>query len=177
MMSKQKDILDFYDYLHSLKKLRRRGWLLRGVSEVDCESVAGHIFSVSWLALCFLKDFPHLDENKVLKMCLIHDLGESLIGDITPVDGVSQADKSKMEYEAIKKISEIWDIDVNLWKEFEDNQTAEAIFVNDIDKLDLLLQAVKYKDKLGEKASEFIESALDSIQNEKLLDIARGIKN
>ncbi|MCL2065596.1 MAG: HD domain-containing protein [Candidatus Cloacimonetes bacterium] len=188
-MSDAENILTFYDYLHKLKHLRRRGWLLRGVAEIDCENVAGHIFSMSWLAISLLKDFPDLDVAKVLKMCLVHDLGESIIGDITTVDGVSEKDKFLREFDAIKQIfsfqgdtlknkdKEIINIAhcddwINLWHEFESKETPESIFVNDIDKLDLLLQAIKYKDKLGDSAFEFIHSALESIKNKNIFDLA-----
>ena len=191
------NLLDFYEYLFRLKKLSRRGWLLRGIEVSNCESVAEHMYSMTWLALYFIKEFPELDENKVLKMCLVHDLGESIIGDITPVDDVSSEKKYKMEYEAINTIFDYnkkkqnillndsvsdknnryydnknW---IDLWNEFESKTTPESIFVNDIDKLDLLLQAVKYKDELGKSATEFIQSALISIKNEKLLNISKNI--
>ena len=170
-MSEHNNLLTFYDYLHRLKKLHRRGWLLRGVDETICESVAGHMYSMSWLALYFLKDFPELDETKVLKMCLIHDIGESIIGDITPVDDVTPEEKYKREVEAINEIFSQSNF-IELWKEFEAKETPESIFVNDLDKLDLLLQALKYKNELGKSTSEFTQSALSLIKNERILIIA-----
>jgi putative hydrolases of HD superfamily len=85
-------------------------------------------------------------------MSLVHDIGEAIVGDITPYDGVSDEDKFKLENEALTKLTnflkeskvcetvsgEIFD----LWKEYEENKTKEAMLVKDIDKFDMILQAV-----------------------------------
>lgn len=63
------------------------------------------------------------DMGRVIKMALVHDIGEAIIGDITPHAGISDEEKFRMENDAVKKISdcvphlngEIYD----LWREYE----------------------------------------------------------
>ena len=47
---------------------------------------------------------PKLDLQKCMKMCLIHDMAESVVGDITPVDGVAKPEKSRREAETMDYI-------------------------------------------------------------------------
>lgn len=97
-----------------------------------------------------------LDLARCTKMALIHDMAESLVGDITPVDGVSKSEKSRREAETMdylctsllgnvhkesKQGQQIRDI----WQEYEDAKTLESQFVHDVDKIELLLQMVEYE--------------------------------
>lgn len=89
------------------------------------------------------------------KMALIHDMAESLVGDITPVDGVAKSEKNRREAETMEYIckdllgnvggglsgQEIRDI----WQEYEDSETLESKYVHDIDKMELLLQMMEYE--------------------------------
>lgn len=98
-----------------------------------------------------------LDLHKCMKMCLIHDMAESLVGDITPVDGVSKPEKSRreattMDYITKSLLGNIYggkstageDIRA-IWQEYEDSETLESIYVHDIDKVELLLQMLEYE--------------------------------
>jgi 5'-deoxynucleotidase YfbR-like HD superfamily hydrolase len=95
-----------------------------------------------------------VDLRKVIMMLAIHELGETVIGDITPWDeNIPEADKRQSEIIAVKEIfvdsgitggNEIYD----LFEEFETNATAEAKFCRQIDKLEACFQ-VKLYDKQG----------------------------
>lgn len=88
-------------------------------------------------------------------MALVHDMAEALVGDITPVDGVSKEDKSRRESETMDYIctkllgkfnSGLNGQDIrNLWQEYEDSETLESNFVHDIDKVELISQMVEYE--------------------------------
>ena len=88
-------------------------------------------------------------------MALVHDMAESLVGDITPVDGVTKDEKSRRETETMDYIcnSLLGSVDGGaqakgireVWQEYEDNQTPEAHFVHDVDKMELLLQMIEYE--------------------------------
>jgi putative hydrolase of HD superfamily len=96
-----------------------------------------------------------LDLAKCCRMALIHDMAESLVGDITPVDPVSKEEKSRRESTTMDYIC------TNLlgkftgglngqemrkiWQEYEDSETPESLFVHDVDKIELLLQMVEYE--------------------------------
>ena len=53
------------------------------------ESVAEHSWRISLMAMLLTNEFPHADMNKVIRMCLIHDLGEAFTGDIPTFDKTS----------------------------------------------------------------------------------------
>ena len=96
-----------------------------------------------------------LDILRCCRMALIHDMAESLVGDITPVDPVSKEEKSRRESETMDYICDnllgkfnggLNGKDVRaIWQEYEDSKTPESLFVHDIDKMELLLQMVEYE--------------------------------
>ncbi|UYV80304.1 hypothetical protein LAZ67_18002363 [Cordylochernes scorpioides] len=75
------------------QELKRTGWVKREVPAP--ESVAEHMYRAG--ALSMLLDCPGLDRNKCVKMALVHDMAESIIGDITPHCGVSPEVKKERE--------------------------------------------------------------------------------
>lgn len=109
-----------------------------------------------------------LDLSKCMKMCLIHDMAESLVGDITPVDGVEKPEKSRREASTMDYITksllgnvyggQIGDDIKAIWQEYEDSETLESHYVHDIDKVELLLQMVEYE-KRGERKVDLGEFA------------------
>ena len=145
------DILSFYMKYNQLKNIYRQGWLkVRiGLKHKDkCESVADHSFSVALLALTIIeKEKLPLDAFKCIKMGIIHELGEIYTGDYTPYDNITKDEKQKKEKEAIQKVLNTIDKDndfLELWEEFEKEETEEAKFIKNIDQLEFLLQACAY---------------------------------
>lgn len=47
--------------------------------------------------LSFAVRDPNVNRDRLMKICLVHDLAESIVGDITPYDGVSKEEKRKLE--------------------------------------------------------------------------------
>jgi len=88
--------------IEKLKEVRRKGWVDSGIK--DAESVADHTCAVSLCVLFASFDNKKLDVKKALMMALVHDLAESIVGDITPHDGISRKDKTEREAEAFKKL-------------------------------------------------------------------------
>lgn len=96
-----------------------------------------------------------LDLARCTQMALIHDMAESLVGDITPVDGVNKPEKSRRESETMDYISRglLGKVEGGaagerikaVWQEYEDGVTMESKFVHDVDKIELLLQMVEYE--------------------------------
>lgn len=89
-------------------------------------------------------------------MALVHDMAESLVGDITPVDNIPKAEKHRREAEAmdyitgtlLAKFTGAFDQGQGLkeiWQEYEDSKTKEAVFVHDVDKIELVLQMMEYE--------------------------------
>jgi putative hydrolase of HD superfamily len=66
-----------------LKNIPRTGWLQKGIPFYEAESIAEHSFEVAAIALALLNNVRiKVDAEKVLAMALIHDLSESVIGDM-----------------------------------------------------------------------------------------------
>ena len=147
----------FFQEAFTLKHVDRAGWKRVGIKEP--ESVAAH----SWgLALLCIELAPkELDMERVLSLALIHDLPEVRVGDITPHDGIPKAEKQKLELEAAQKL--LPPKFYVLWLEYEKNQTPEAQFVHQIDKLEMLIQAENYAKNVD--TSEFIASAKKKLGN------------
>jgi len=146
-----------------LKSLPRTGWLRAGIE--NPESVAAHSWGVAWLCMVLCPN--DLNKLKVLEMALIHDLAEVRIGDITPYDGIDVAEKHKMESAAFVEMTEQLCNRQHL-RDLWNEQSAEADFVKQMDKLDMALQAQEYGG-----LEEFIDSALEVLINPEHRQLAK----
>ena len=117
------------------------------------ESVAAHSWGMAVLALRLCPE--QLNLSKVLSMCLVHDIAEIVVGDLTPHDDIRGEEKHRLEREAMMKIAPQW---IELFDEYEQGKTEEAQFVKTMDKLDMGLQAMNYQQQSLD-LSEFIKSA------------------
>jgi putative hydrolase of HD superfamily len=138
-----------------LKELPRSGWLRVPIDAP--ESVAAHSWGVAWLAVLLCPDT--LDRERVMTIAIVHDVPEVRAGDITPHDGISRKEKKRRELEAATALFAGEERLMEAWQEYEDNQTPEAQFVHQLDKLDMALQAVRYTRSRGADTTEFVESA------------------
>ncbi|XP_017005410.2 uncharacterized protein [Drosophila takahashii] len=155
------EILQFMELIGNLKHTKRTGWVLRDVN--DCESISGHMYRMSMLT--FLLDGSEgLNQIRCMELALVHDLAESLVGDITPFCGVSKDDKRAMEFKAMEDICKLIEPRgkriMELFEEYEHGQTAESKFVKDLDRLDMVMQAFEYekRDNCLLKHQEFFDS-------------------
>lgn len=92
----------------------------------------------------FLKDeFPEADMDKVIKMCLIHDLGEAFTGDI-PTFNKTQTDEDaeeKLLYNWVESLPEPFAREMTaLYEEMSARQTVEAKIYKAIDGLEAVIQ-------------------------------------
>lgn len=168
-------IEEFFKITTNLKKIPRRGWTTKlGISSP--ESVADHTFSMSIIAMV-LADLQNLDTQKVLKMSLIHDIAESITGDLIPEE-ISKDKKNKLENKTIDKI--LSNLPENLaknyltiWNEYNDNITNEAKLVHEVDKLEMVVQGLSYvNDGIEkEKLEPFINSAKSHINSKQLKEM------
>jgi len=151
----------------ALKDLPRAGWVRAGVGEP--ESVAAHAWGVAWLVLVLCPE--GVDRGRALAIAVAHDIAEVRCGDITPHDGVSAAEKQAKEEAAMESLaSGLPNADslLELWRDYEAGQSAEARFVKACDKLDMALQAQRYSAEQGIDLSEFIDSALSRLGESEL---------
>ncbi len=103
------NILKFYYYNHTLKSKLRTGWdkehwNIESENE-RVEMISDHITGAVGLAFAFGSEFKYeIDINKVLKTLMIHEIGEAIIGDVTPFDNVSPEQKHELEHMAMKQV-------------------------------------------------------------------------
>jgi len=107
------------------------------------ESVAEHSWMMTLMAF-FLKDeFPDTDIEKVIKMCIIHDLGEAFTGDV-PTFSKTQADKneeSNLLYTWVNTLPDNYRLEMTkLYDEMNKQETTEAKLYKAIDSLEALIQ-------------------------------------
>lgn len=173
-------IIEIYFQINHLKHLLRQGWLMRGIPEDKCESVGDHSFAVALTGMLIAKKyFPKLDMAKIIKMSLVHELGEIEDGDVTPVDGVLKEERYAKEKAGIEKIFSRFPEGkeyLDLWEEFEENKSSEARFVKQIDQLEKAMQAAVYAKQYGKNLDEFIDSARVRITDKKLVSFLDELK-
>ena len=107
------------------------------------ESVAEHSWRVSLMASLLRHEFPELDMDKVVSMCLIHDLGECFTGDIpafVKTDADRKTEDTLLE-QWVKSLPEEISSDLAaLYKEMDAQETPEAKLYKALDKLEALIQ-------------------------------------
>jgi putative hydrolase of HD superfamily len=177
--AKIEELVDFMYLTGKLKSIPRTGWTQHDIP--NPESVADHSFRVAISAL-FLAKSLGLDENKVVKMAVIHDMAEAVIGDIVTQKGVNPLpnldSKLSTERAALKNILATMGAEefLDLFDEYSDKYTPEAQFVHELDKLEMAVQAKEYEISTGKDLSEFYDSADQRIHLpvlRKMLDIIR----
>ena len=165
--------LDFFKTVGKSKRLPRTGWVREKVK--NPESVAEHSFRVGVLAMV-LADKLEANKEKLMKMSLIHDLGEIFTGDIVwtrggLVDIKIRENKEKEELKGlIRLFSGIEDGKkfIKIFEEMISSSTKDAKIFWQIDKLETVLQAFEYEEEQGVLLEEFFMNA-DLFIKEKIL--------
>lgn len=146
-MNKEKNVVNYYVLCNKLKDVIRTGWKDWNVNRDRVESVAEHIFGVQMLAIAMKSEYQYdIDIMKVIYMLAIHELGETVIGDLTLFQ-ISREEKEKIEHEAVHKIlSSLIDGEKieELFLEFDSHKTKEALFAYQCDKLECDIQSKLY---------------------------------
>ena len=136
------DVRDYLDILHVAERLKdtpRHCTTTKG----RMESVAEHSWRISLMAFLLRHEFPEADIDKVIRMCLIHDLGECFTGDIpTFVKTDSDRDmEDSLLNRWVKSLPEEISADMELlYAEMDAQKTVEAKIYKSLDKLEALIQ-------------------------------------
>lgn len=149
-MCKAQKVIDFYVLCNKLKDVVRTGWKDWGVNRFRVESVAEHIYGVQMLAVAMWSEYQYdIDLKKVITMLAVHEMEETVIGDITCFQ-LSKEEKQKLGENAVteifKKLSNAEEIR-DLIFEFDARQTKEAKFAYYCDKLECDIQAKLYDEQ------------------------------
>lgn len=167
------DLFDLLRTFAELKRLKRTGWVDRGVPLEAVESVADHSLLTVLTAWLAAAADDTLDRDRVLKLALVHDLAESLIGDAPPYAAEDVPDRSDIEaqraffsvrhlrspehagakreaeHDATEHLLALMPVAIapefrDLWKEYDMQATPESRFVKQVDRLEAFLQARRY---------------------------------
>ena len=144
--------IEFWFRVLGLKDVERTGWKMREVGKP--ESVADHCFSVALLCRLFAGG-EKLGVGKCVSLALVHDLQESICGDICSREfeheqEMTNVEKEKIERSALKKLvsiapkGKVEELST-LSEEYFAQRTPEAKFVREMDLIEMCLQALYYK--------------------------------
>lgn len=166
------------DYLFSagmLKRTERSGWRTIGIKEP--ESVAEHTFGVAVVGMLLAK-MEGADELKVLKMCLVHDLHESRMGDLNKLNKrYVRMDEKKAFVETTEMLDASMKNELrSIFREYLAGKTLEARIVKDADALDMMLEARLLVDTGNRHAKDWIESAWEKISTKSGKELGREIE-
>lgn len=134
-----KKFLEVVHLAEQLKNNTRHSWTSSGRHE----SVAEHSWRLCFMAYLVRDEFPEADMDKVLQMCLFHDIGEAFTGDIPAFD------KTSSDAEREKKCVEDWIISLpepyrssleELFEEMEAMESVEARIYKALDKMEAVIQ-------------------------------------
>lgn len=162
-----------------LKDERRTGWQLRGVSEP--ESVAAHSWGVAYLCMVFADrataDFAargrELDPDRAVRLAVVHDLAEAQTGDIpTRADTTAQTPAPEQTHTAEKTAMDtltgpLPDAVRRSWDDYERRESPEAVFVKEMDLVEMCFQALVYE---REDRYDPLEGDPDAFQEYDALD-------
>ena len=177
-MSKEESVIKYYVLCNKLKNVIRTGWMDWKVQRDRIESVAEHIFGTQMLAIAMKSEFEYdIDIMKVIYMLAIHELGETVIGDLTQFQ-IDKDEKEKIEHEAVHKIlSSLIDGEKieKLFLEFDAHQTPEAMFAYQCDKLECDIQCKLYdQEKCVDLAHQEGNNTTNDETVKKLLDSGKS---
>ncbi|MFA7463468.1 MAG: HD domain-containing protein [Syntrophales bacterium] len=167
-----KNIVNFIFEVGMLKKTPRTGFQFLGSG---CESVAEHILRTMFIGYALCKLEPDVDELKILKMCLVHDLPEARTGDMNYVNKkYVRVDEKKAVADLAETLFFGSEIEETI-DEFNARETRESLLAHDADQLALIFQLKEYGD-LGNKYSrEWIGFAKQRLYTETARSISEQI--
>ena len=133
-----KEFLDFLGAVEPLKTNTRHCYTAGGTHE----TVAAHSWRLGVMALLLREEYPDLDMNRVVDMCLIHDFGEAVTGDIPSFDKTKQNEQA--EEQALSQLrARLPEPQRNrlaaLYREMDAQQTREARLYKALDKLEAVI--------------------------------------
>ena len=134
----QREYIKFLNVIEKLKCNTRHSWTSSGRKE----SVAEHSWRLAVMAMLCADEYPNLNINKVIRMCLIHDLGEALTGDIPAF--LKTDEHEKHEEKAIESLLTLLPVYTKeelsaLFEEMRSLETDEAKLYKALDNIEALI--------------------------------------
>jgi putative hydrolase of HD superfamily len=157
------NIANFLFEVGMLSRTPRSGYQFLGSGS---ESVAEHILRTVFVGYALCKMDESLDESRVLKMCILHDLPEARTGDM---NYVNKKYVNVDEEKAVKELTEslFFGEDIKeIIEEFNRKETREALIARDADQIALILQLKECGDLGNKYSEEWIGFALQRLTTE-----------
>ena len=155
-----------------LKRTPRTGLQFLGTGS---ESVAEHAFRVTFIGYVLAQIEKDIDEAKLIKMCLLHDLHEARTGDLNYMNKKYVKVDEKKAIKDLTKTLPFGDDISNSVEEFNSGKSKEALLANDADQLDLILMLKENKDLGNKYADEWISFALKRLKTNPAKELAEKI--
>jgi len=167
-----KNIANFLFEAGMLKRTPRSGFQFLGTG---AESVAEHIFRTTYIGYALGKLSPGANIDRMIKMCLFHDLPEARTGDLNYVNKkYVEADEKKAVHDLTQMLpfgNEIRELII----EFIEGKTEEARLARDADQLEMILALKECKDLGNKYADEWLEFSLKRLKTEAASKLAETI--
>jgi putative hydrolase of HD superfamily len=170
--SAMKNIANFLFEAGMLKRTPRSGFQFLGTG---AESVAEHIFRTTYIGYALGRMSKDTDVDRLIKMCLFHDLPEARTGDLNYVNKkYVKADEQKAVKDLAATLPFGNEIE-NLVQEYEEGKTVESKIARDADQLEMILALKEYKDLGNKYADEWLQFSLKRLQTESAKELAKTI--
>jgi 5'-deoxynucleotidase YfbR-like HD superfamily hydrolase len=167
-----KNIANFLFEAGMLKRTPRSGFQFLGSG---AESVAEHIFRTTYIGFALGKMANHVDVDRLIKMCLFHDLPEARTGDLNYVNKKYVDANEEKAVQDLAQSLPFGDEISSLIGEFREGKTEESKLARDADQLELILALKEYKDLGNRYADEWLAFSMKRLRTEEAIELARVI--
>jgi len=152
-----KNIANFLFEAGMLQKTPRSGFQFLGSGS---ESVAEHVLRTIFIGYTLCKLDPEVNEARVLKLCLVHDLPETRTGDMNYVNKKYVEVNEKKAVDELAQTLSFGEEIRSAINEFNEKKTRESLVAHDADQLALILQLKEYSDLGNKYGQEWIAFAV-----------------
>jgi len=167
-----KNIANFLFEAGMLKRTPRSGFQFLGTG---AESVAEHIFRTTYIGYALGKLAKGVDVDRMIKLCLFHDLPEARTGDLNYVNKKYVAVNEKKAIDDLAQTLPFGSEIRELIDEFNEGKTEEARLARDADQLEMILALKEYKDVGNKYADEWLAFSQKRLQTQSAQKLAEVI--
>lgn len=168
----KKNVANLLFEAHVLKNIQRSGYAFLGSGK---ESIAEHIFTTSFIAFVMANAHPEINMQRLLSMCLVHDLPESRMGDLNYVQKRYCTAHEELVLEHLAEEYELGETIQELVEEFNAGETLEAKLARDADQLSLILELKALQDTGSRGPEKWVPSTCKRLQTQTGKDLAEQI--
>ena len=157
-----------------LKQIPRSGYQFLGTGR---ETVAEHTFAATFIAFVLSKLEPRANAERLITMCLVHDLPEARIGDLNYVQKrYVTPDESAATADALKDLPFAGQIE-DLLKEFNQGESLESKLAQDADQLALIVDLNSLKDLGYQTPQQWLPHVKNRLQTQIAKQLAQTLND